>query len=48
MHSGFLQKTASLNFCTPAFCKKPLRLIFALRLYENFPSAENEQQRGKI
>ncbi|QTA85741.1 Uncharacterized protein dnm_017550 [Desulfonema magnum] len=32
MHSGFLQKTASLNFCTPAFCKKPLRLIFALRL----------------
>ncbi|QTA88905.1 Uncharacterized protein dnm_049520 [Desulfonema magnum] len=33
MHSGFLQKTASLCFCTPDFCKKPLRSVFALRIF---------------
>ncbi|QTA91285.1 Uncharacterized protein dnm_073490 [Desulfonema magnum] len=33
MHSGFMQKTASLYFCTPDLCKKPLCLIFALRIY---------------
>jgi len=29
----YMQKIASLNFCTPShFCKKSLRLIFALLL----------------
>ncbi|WP_207683457.1 hypothetical protein [Desulfonema magnum] len=28
-----MQKTASLCFCTPDFCKKPLRSVFALRIF---------------
>ncbi|OQX05887.1 MAG: hypothetical protein BWK80_51510 [Desulfobacteraceae bacterium IS3] len=29
----YMQKTAALYFCTPNICKKPLRSIFALRIY---------------
>jgi len=53
LHSGFgfifeyMQKTAALYFCTPDsalflnICKKSLRFIFALRIYETFRYAES-------